>query len=167
MATLTYFATVCEGWPGIWPSLPLFCRLFYLRGRYLGDKEELGFVDCGAAIVYRRSRTELPGYKNPDTVKDWQRTYFYVRNLKVGEDHIRLPAFQPVAPVRDNWGVKKYGDQTDVDKMLERLEELFMKEGLTTRDVTLCWLYNRIAPLQARLHKICFLSGRLDPTRLT
>ena len=78
-------------------------------------------------------------------VKDWQRTYFYVRNLKVGEDHIRLPAFQPAAPVRDNWGAKKYGDQTDVDKMLGRLEELFTKEGLTTRDVTLCWLHNRIA----------------------
>ena len=69
--------------------------------------------------------------------------------------------------MRDNWGAKKYGDQTDVDKMLERLEELFTKEGLTTRDVTLCWLYNRITPLQAWLHKICFLSGRLDPTRLT
>ena len=68
MATLTYFATVCEGWLGIWPSLFLFCRLFYLRCRYLGDKEELGFVDCGAAIVYRRSRTELPGFEKPDTV---------------------------------------------------------------------------------------------------
>ena len=70
VATLTYFATVCEGWLGIWPSLSLFFRLFYLRGRYLGDKEELGFVDCGAAIVYRRSRTELPGYKKLDTVQD-------------------------------------------------------------------------------------------------
>jgi hypothetical protein len=167
VASLSYFATVCEGWLGIWPSLPLFCRLHFLRARYIGNKEENGFVDCGSAIVYRRSRTELQGFAKPDTVKEWQRTYFYVRNLKPGEDHIRLPAYQPGAPTRQNWGLKTTGDQADVDRMLKRLGDLFKKEGLTTRDPTLCWLYNRVAPLQSRVHKICHLSGRLDPTRLT
>ena len=31
----------------------LFCRLFYLRGRYLGDGEETRWVDFGSSVVYR------------------------------------------------------------------------------------------------------------------
>ena len=50
--------------------------------------------------------------------------------------------------------------------MAERIEKL-VEKGLTPRDITLGWLSNRLAPLQQRKHKMCFLSGLDDPTRLS
>ena len=50
--------------------------------------------------------------------------------------------------------------------MVRRVEAL-MKEGLLPDDLTLTWLSRRVLPLQNRAHKMCFMSGRLDPTRLS
>ena len=48
--------------------------------------------------------------------------------------------------------------------MVQRVEAL-MKEGLQPEDLTLTWLSCWVRPLQNRVHKMCFMSGRLDPTR--
>ena len=40
-----------------------------------------------------------------------------------------------------------------------------MKDGLTSRDLTLAWVSRRMYPLQERSHKMCFYSGIRDPTR--
>ena len=50
--------------------------------------------------------------------------------------------------------------------MVGRVEAL-VQEGLVARDLTLCWLYRRVCPLQSWSHKMCHISGRYDPTRLT
>ena len=50
--------------------------------------------------------------------------------------------------------------------MVRRVDSL-MKEGLMLDDLTMCWLSRRVRPLQNRAHKMCFMSGRLDPTRLS
>ena len=50
--------------------------------------------------------------------------------------------------------------------MVQRVDSL-MKEGLLPEDLTLTWLSRRVRPLQNRAHKMCFMSGRLDPTRLS
>ena len=42
-----------------------------------------------------------------------------------------------------------------------------VNEGLLAEDLTLCWLYRRVCPLQSQAHKMCHMSGRYDPTRLT
>ena len=42
-----------------------------------------------------------------------------------------------------------------------------MSAGLTSRNLTLTWLSRRTFPLQARSHKMCFYSGRWDPTRVS
>ena len=62
-------------------------------------------------------------------------------------------------------GRSRPGDK-DVDLMVSRVQEL-VNEGLVAKDLTLCWLFRRVRPLQSRAHKMGFMSGRFDPTRLT
>ena len=79
---------------GIWPNLDLFCRFFFIRGRqktFADGRTEP--VDCGSAVVYKRPKIALPAFKTPDSIKGWQKTYFYVSNRRSDEDRIGLPAF--------------------------------------------------------------------------
>ena len=50
--------------------------------------------------------------------------------------------------------------------MLARMRSLVTCQ-LTGRDITLSWMSRLMMPLQQRAHKMCFYSGRLDPTRLS
>ena len=50
--------------------------------------------------------------------------------------------------------------------MVSRMAAL-LNEGLLAKDLTLCWLYRQLCPLQSRAHKMSHMSGRYDPTRLT
>ena len=95
----------------------------------------------------------------------WQQSYFYVKNV-TGVDRINLPAFQDVESSRQNWDLKVYGDKAEMDAMLARMRSLVTCQ-LTGRDITLSWMSRLMMPLQQRVHKMCFYSGWLDPTRLS
>ena len=77
-----------------------------------------------------------------------------------------LLAFSFAPSSKANWDGKGRPGDKDVDAMVRRVDSL-MKEGLTPEDLTLCWLSRRVRPLQNRVHKMCVMSGRLDPTGLT
>ena len=51
--------------------------------------------------------------------------------------------------------------------MLFRSVQELVHEGLVAKDLTQCWLYRRVCPLQSRAHKTGHMSGRYDATRLT
>lgn len=89
VAQLCYFMATCEVYLGTKPSIGLFVRWCHFRSRY---KEGAGgpMVDCGSAAIYSRSTNGLPKLPLPDTVRDWQTSYFYLRNL-TAEDKINLP----------------------------------------------------------------------------
>ena len=100
---LSAFAVLCEVYLGIWPNLDLFSRLFYLRARFKPNPEKLEElhevpVDCSSAVVYRRPGNPLPSSKTTESVKNWQRTYFYARNRNKKADMVNLPAFQDAGP---------------------------------------------------------------------
>ena len=78
-----------EAYLGTKPSIGLFVRWYHFRSRY---KEGAGgpMIDRGSAAIYCRSSSGLPKLLLPDTVKEWQTSYFYLRNLTV-EDKINLP----------------------------------------------------------------------------
>ena len=89
MAQLGYFVATTEAYLGTRPSIGLFVRWFHFRSRY---KEGAGgpMVDCGSTAIYSRLSNGLPKLPLPDTVKEWQTSYFYLRNL-MAEDKINLP----------------------------------------------------------------------------
>src|SRR3954465_13675538 len=42
-----------------------------------------------------------------------------------------------------------------------------MSEGLRPFDLVASWICRRVLPLQRRCHRLCDMSGRLDPTRIS
>jgi hypothetical protein len=94
MMTLAAFAALCEAYLGIWPNVELFRRLIYFK------------------------TVDFPGIKGKEYCKKWQRSFFYVKNLKEGADHINLPPFEANGPKRDSWSAPLPCPMPDMDKIL-------------------------------------------------
>ena len=137
-----------EAYLGVWPSMEIFGMFFFLRSQTTAGQQR----DCGSVSINTKS-TPLPKIHLPDSIKKWQNTYFYVRNL-TEVDRIGLSAFSDSRPADKSWSRKPVtgGDLQGV--LFGRLEKL-VEEGLTSRDLTLAWMSRRMYPLQARSHKMC------------
>ena len=83
---LSAFVSLCEGFLGLLPTLEL-------RGEFFQSK--LGTIiagvptPCGASIAMRRARENNPFPPIPliQSVKIWQKSYFYVKNVAEQGDH--------------------------------------------------------------------------------
>ena len=89
---LSCFVTLCEAYLGMWPSMEIFGMFFHLRAQTSAGQQR----DCGSVSIYTKT-TPLPKIQLPDSIKKWQSTYFYVRNLTEA-DRIGLPAFSNTLP---------------------------------------------------------------------
>jgi hypothetical protein len=100
MMTLAAFAALYEAYLGIWPNVELFRRLIYFKTQ-MADSIP---VVCGVASFYARKTADFPGLKGKESCKKWQRSFFYVKNLKKGADYINLPPFDANGlSERDSW----------------------------------------------------------------
>jgi hypothetical protein len=121
MMTLAAFATLCEAYLGIWPSVELFRRLIYFKTQTVGSIP----VTCRAASFYARKTTGFPGLKGKESCKKWQCSFFYVKNLKKGVDNINLPPFDASGPgERDSWSASLPNPSPDMAKILQRIVAL-------------------------------------------
>ena len=77
---------------------------------------------------------------------------------------IGLPAFTVNPPTKLNWGYNPGTRNPEVQLVQKRVAEL-KGEGLTGDSMVATFISRRVLPLQRRVHKICHMSGRLDPTR--
>jgi hypothetical protein len=162
MMTLAAFAALCEAYLGIWPNIELFHRLIYFKTQTAYAIP----VVCGTASVYARKTADFPGLKGKESCKKWQRSFFYVKNLKKGADYINLPPFDANGlGERDSWSAALPHPTPDVVKILQRITALQMEGGLKPSDLFLAFLDARVSPLQRRSHKMCFLGSTRDPTR--
>ena len=152
------FDTLCEAYLGVWPNVELWLAFFYLRAQMTEGRIQ----DCGSVSIYSRS-LPFPKIRLPDSVKKWQSSYFFVKNL-TDVDRIGLPTFSDTTPAEKFWNQKAEGDPALEATLVSRVKELVLS-GLTSRDQTMAWLSRRLYLLQARSHKMCFYSGRWDPTR--
>jgi hypothetical protein len=114
MMTLAAFATLCEAYLGIWPHVELFRRLIYFKTQ----TAETIPVICGTASFYARKTADFPSIKGKESCKKWQRSFFYVKNLKEGADYVNLPPFDANGPARDSWSVSLPQPSSDMEKIL-------------------------------------------------
>jgi hypothetical protein len=159
--TLAAFAALCEAYLGIWPNVELFRRLIYFKTQIA----ETIPVICGTASFYARKTTDFPSIKGKESCKKWQRSFFYVKNLKEGADHINLPPFDASGPERDSWSTSLPHPSPDMEKILQRISTMQTEGGLEPADLLLAFMVARVSPLQRRSHKMCFLGSARDPTR--
>jgi hypothetical protein len=173
---LSSFVTFCEGYLGLEPTVDLWAAFFYLRpsvqqGVSVPVRTAKPLNPCGSAIVIPRLAGPWPKVTCIDTVRKWQRTFFYVKNPSNGADLINLPAYSAVTPPasnseRDYWRIDVNEEDEEISQALARLKG--MKDaGLIGEDLVLTYLSRRVSPLQRRLHKICYMSGAMDATRHT
>jgi hypothetical protein len=162
MMTLAAFVALCEAYLGIWPNVELFRRLIYFKSQTAYSIP----VVCDAASFYARKTADFPGLKGKESCKKWQRSFFYVKNLKKGADYIILPPFDANGPgERDSWSVLLPRPMSDMVKILQRITALQKEGNLKPSDLLIAFLDARMSPLQCRSHKMCFLGSARDPTR--
>jgi hypothetical protein len=115
MMTLGAFAALCKAYLGIWPNVKLFQRLIYFKT----EMTDSLLVVCRAASFYTCKTADFPGLKGKESCKKWQCSFFYVKNLKKGDDHINLPPFDASGPgERDSWSASLPRPSPDMVKIL-------------------------------------------------
>jgi hypothetical protein len=58
-------------------------------------------------------------------------------------------------------------DHDETNRIVECMEELNDTTDIYADDIVPAFVSRRVLPLQHRAHKICQMSGRMDPTRIT
>jgi hypothetical protein len=61
------FATLCEAYLGIWPSVELFWRLLYFKTQTMDSIP----VTCGADSFYTRNTARFPKLMGEESCKKW------------------------------------------------------------------------------------------------
>ncbi|KAE8806916.1 hypothetical protein D1007_17011 [Hordeum vulgare] len=80
---------------------------------------------CGAALLYHRSGSGFSKIPLQDSVKNWQRGFFYVKNVNPANDHINLPAFFDVPPIEKlNWKLELPHLAVEVEPMCAQLAQM-------------------------------------------
>jgi hypothetical protein len=162
MMTLSTFGTLCEAYLGILPSVELFRRLLYFKTQTTDSI----LVTYGAASFYARKTAGFPKLTGKESCKKWQRSFFYVKNLRKDVDHVNLPPFDAGGPgERDNWSASLPGLDPDMANILQRIITLQAEGSLKPSDLLLAFIDADVSPLQRRSHKMCFLGSNRDPTR--
>ena len=164
MILLSCYVAFMEGYAGLWPDVEFWSRLFYIKAQTTEGR----LRTCGAASIYPRTGTSFPRIPTVDSVKNWQMTFFYVRNENPAFDRLNLPEYNPAPPVgRINWGYnpKSSDPDAEVNLLWDFLGECVTGGRLSAEDLLCTYISRRVIPLQLRVHKIGHMSGRLDPTR--
>ncbi|KAK1644195.1 hypothetical protein QYE76_062000 [Lolium multiflorum] len=161
---LSCYVAFMEGYAGLWPDVDFWSRLFYLKSQMTEGR----LRTCGAASIYPRAGSLFPKIPTVDSVKNWQMTFFYVKNANPAFDRINLPEYNPAPPTtRLNWGhnAKSADPDAEVNLLWDFLGECVNGGRLSAEDLLCTYIERRVIPLQGRVHKIGLMSGRLDPTR--
>ncbi|KAK1664446.1 hypothetical protein QYE76_052605 [Lolium multiflorum] len=161
---LSCYVAFMEGYAGLWPDVDFWSRLFYLKSQMTEGR----LRTCGAASIYPRAGSLFPKIPTVDSVKNWQMSFFYVKNANPAFDWINLPEYNPAPPTtRLNWGhnAKSADPDAEVNLLWDFLGECVNGGRLSAEDLLCTYMERRVIPLQGRVHKIGLMSGRLDPTR--
>ncbi|KAE8791186.1 hypothetical protein D1007_34379 [Hordeum vulgare] len=108
---LSAFVILCEGFVGIDPRVDLWCNLFFFKQQSItmekSEVEKLAglrpMTPCGAALVHHRSKSGFPQMPLQESIKQWQRGFFYVKNADPAQDTLNMPPFNIDLPTKLNW----------------------------------------------------------------
>jgi hypothetical protein len=175
---LSAFAAFCEGFAGIEPFTQAWAKYFQLRKQVVqeaprskGDppetaqeKKDRPMTQCGAATIMSRKGSDFPKVEMLESCKKWQKSFFYVKNT-TDDDLLNLPPFVDEPPLAmKGWTYNPKSTVMPVNA-LDRVKGELRDAGLTPQDLVACFISRRVSPLQRRSHKICQMSGPMDPTR--
>jgi hypothetical protein len=174
---LSAFAAFCEGYADIEPFVQGWAKYFQLRKQSAQEprnkddppetakeKKDHPMTQCGTATIMSRKGSDFPKIELLESSKKWQKSFFYVKNT-TDVDLLNLPAYVDIPPIEmKNW---TYNPKNTVGAVnaLHRVKDDLRDVVLTPEDIIACFISRRVSPLQRRSHKICQMSGAMDPTR--
>ena len=145
---LSAFVTACEGYLGILPTIELWGAFFYGK---LGTSAKETAAECGGFVAVRRpaKRNAFPIIKLAQSVKMWQQSYFYVKNVDPAADFLNLPAYKagPPTGARISWKYKPKSMSGDAAAAIGRLRVLQESEGLVASDLLIAFVERWVLPL--------------------
>ncbi|KAE8766800.1 hypothetical protein D1007_61928 [Hordeum vulgare] len=167
---LAAFVVLCEGFVGIEPRVDMWCSLFFFKQQSIAmEKSEVEkltgprpMTPCGAALVHHRSKSGFPEMPLQESIKHWQKGFFYVKSADPAQDALNMPPFDIAPPTWRNWDAK-----TPKVAFICAHLDILEKSGLLGRDLLTTMVVRRILPLQRRPHLVCHMGGRHDPCRLS
>ena len=113
-----------------------------------------------------QKKSEYCKVRGPQSVKKWLKTWFYVKNTDNKDNKLNLPKYVPGPPAdRGNWDYYPADEDGQIQLIYTYIQELKKAGQLRPEDLICTFLKRRVSPLQLRAHKICHMSGLLDPTR--
>jgi hypothetical protein len=174
---LSAFAAFCEGFASIEPFVQAWANYFQLckqsaqEPRSKDDppetdkeKKDRPMTQCGAATIMSQKGSDFPKIELLESCKKWKKSFFYVKNT-TAVDLLNLPPYVDEPPVAmKNWTYNPKNMEGPVNA-LHRVKDELHDAGLTPQDIIACFISRRVSPLQRRSHKICQMSGAMDPTR--
>lgn len=171
---LAAFVMLCEGFVGIEPRVDLWCSLFFFKQQSIAmEKSEVEklkgprpMTPCGAALVHHRLKSGFPQMPLQDSIKHWQKGFFYAKSANPAHEALNMPPFAIAPPTRRNWDAKTPKPHPEVALICTHLD-ILGKSTLLDRDLLATMVVHRILPLHRRPHLVCQMSGRLDPCRLS
>ena len=103
------------------------------------------------------------------SVKLWQKSYFYVKNIAPQGDFVNLPAYVagPPAGRQPSWSFRSRSLSPGGSASVARLRVMIQLEGLSGANLVAAFVERQVLPLQSRPHMVCQMSGRFDPSRLS
>jgi hypothetical protein len=172
---MSAFTAFCEGYANIEPFVQGWAKYFQLRKQSAQEprskddpletakeKKERPMTQCGAATIMSRKGSNFPKIELLESCKKWQKSFFYVKNT-IDVDLLNLLEYVDIPPNEmKNW---TYNPKNTVGPVnaLHRVKD--RNAGLTLEDIIACFISRQVSPLQRRSHKICQMSGAMDPTR--
>jgi hypothetical protein len=166
---LSSFVSFMEGFVGLWPTVETFARFYNLRINSIQDPQlplRKPVVQCGACIITPRQKSPYYKLSGLESYRKWQQTLFYVRNSSP-TDLINLSAYVPGVPARTNWQFNPKDNHDETNRIIRYTKKLKRDTDLSADDIVRTFIARRVLPLQHRSHKICQMSERFDPTRIT
>jgi hypothetical protein len=174
---LSAFVSFCEGYTGIEPFVQGWSKYFQLRKQSAQEprdkdarpetakeKKDRPMTQCGTATIMSRKGSDFPKIELLESCKKWQKSFFYMKNTTdVGL--LNLPEYVDLPPSEmKNWTYNPK-DMVGAINALHRVKGKLRDAGLTPEDIIACFISRRVFPLQRQSHKICQMSGAMDPAR--
>ena len=160
------FTSFTEGYFGLWPTTEAWSKYFHLRKQTISGSDPKVMTACSSVSITPRTGSIFPWITGLDTCKKWQKSFLYVKSAK-GHDALNLLEFRIEPPTTElNFRYYPAGTFSEIQIMHEALEDL-LEKNLCTDDLLWVFVCRQVSPLQRRVHKICHMSGLLDPTRIS
>ncbi|KAE8802475.1 hypothetical protein D1007_21793 [Hordeum vulgare] len=168
VAYLSAFITLCECFLGCPPHWGLFKNIFTAWSQTMkkanpGDSRTNVIQLCGGLGIQKRNMSAYPPMTLPESVRNWQSTWFYCNDIASPNMSTSLPPFTLDRPTAPRILTIFEAEKAEVEMLAGEVISL-VRNGLNGMDLLETFLSRRIQPLQVRDHAMWHYSGSEDST---